>query len=139
MKDRVFRSRTLPSELTTAINNCCSKRQYVFKYWRKNFAVVNFLVSVPRKFKLLSSCISYGVKKTNIAGNKNYWHSKKCLSLFICWLFSVTRWNILSHSKFFFSEQRNKMFFSFFYFTYQRLFTIQQKFPMNIKIFSLFG
>ena len=116
MKDRVFTSRTLPSELTTAINNCCSKRQYVFKYWRKNFAVVNFLVSVPRKFKLLSSCISYGVKKeTNIAANKNYWHLKKCLSLFICWLFSVTPWNITQ--QIFFSEQRNKMvFFLFLYY-----------------------
>ena len=120
---RVFSSRTQPSQLMTSIKNCCRKHQYTFKQRRKNFAAVNFLVSVPWKFSFFSSCISYGVKKeTNIAANKNYWHSNKFLSLFICWLFSVTWWNMLSHSKLFFSQQKKpkkqNVFFFFSCFTY---------------------
>ena len=72
---------------------CCRKRQVniLLNNNGKTLPLSTLWFQFQESPNFFGSCISYGVKKkTNITANKDYWHSRKCLPLFICWLFSVT-------------------------------------------------
>ena len=87
----------------------------------------------------------WGKKETNIAANKNYWQSKKFLSLFICWLFFSNVMKYLITQQIFFStikDEETKCFFFLFLF-YLLVFTCNKtKIPDKHYIlfsFRVFG